>query len=338
LTGHRLAVSILLAATVATCAYWLLRRRPDHLDVMVALGVSGIVAVGLTFVTPHSPAVALISVVVIRVAQWWPTPVAVAYSSGLGLGYVIGHYAINDSSGWIIAGAAVVISALLVGFMRRQNYELEREAQQAREERARSAALDERARIAREIHDVLAHSLAALSLQLDVADAMLEKGRQGQAHDSIRRASRLAKEGMAETRRAVDALRGDTLPMPELLAVLSDSYRLDTESEATVDIEGEPRELPADVSLTLYRTAQEAITNIRKHAPGAKIKIDLRYATDNVELVVANGPGPGGDGPLAAAGGGYGLTGLRERAELAGGVFAAGSDGEGWRVDVRIPA
>lgn len=338
LSGERLALTLLLVASIGGWAYWLLRRLPARRDVSIAVFLTGAAAVGLSFVTPHSAALVIVAVVVIRAAQWWPPRQATAYGAGLGLAYVVGHGIIDDSSGWIIAGVAVVISGLLVGFVRRQNDELAMEAAQVREERARSAALDERARIAREIHDVLAHSLAALSLQLDVADAMLESGRQNQAHDSVKRASRLAKEGMAETRRAVDALRGDTLPMPELLAVLGDGYRLDTGMETNVEIDGQPRELPADVSLTLYRTAQEAITNIRKHAPGAKIKIDLRYGTDDVELAVANGPAPTGDSPLAGTGGGYGLTGLRERAELAGGVFTAGPDGDGWRVDVRIPA
>jgi signal transduction histidine kinase len=113
---------------------------------------------------------------------------------------------------------------------------------------------------------------------------------------------------------------------------------MDTGAPATVDITGERGELPADVTLTLYRTAQEAITNVRKHAPGASVDVSLAYQPEMVTLTIANGASPHGERPLADAGGGYGLTGLRERAELAGGTFTAGPDGHGWRVDVRIPS
>ena len=128
------------------------------------------------------------------------------------------------------------------------------------------------------------------------------------------------------------------MPLPDLVATLTTAYEMDTGAPATVDITGERDELRADVTLTLYRTAQEAITNVRKHAPGAPVDVSLAYQPDVVTLTVANGAGPDGERPLADAGGGYGLTGLRERAELAGGTFRAGPDGDGWRVDVRIPS
>jgi signal transduction histidine kinase len=260
----------------------------------------------------------------------------------LGVAYVLGHLGIDDSAIWLLTGPVVVVLSLLAGSIRRQNDMLTAEAQIAREEHARSAALDERARIAREIHDVLAHSLAALSVQLETADALIESGRAEQAHASVRRAGQLAKEGLAETRRAIGALRGDTLPLPELLSTMASGYQMDTGAAATVDVTGETRALRPDVSLTLYRTAQEAITNARKHAPGATVAIRLGYQPDDVALTVTNGAAHDAERPLADAGGGYGLTGLRERAELAGGSFSAGPvstgpDGHGWRVSVRIP-
>ena len=166
---------------------------------------------------------------------------------------------------------------------------------------------------------------------------MIEGGRTEQAHTSVRRAGQLAKEGLAETRRAISALRGDTLPLPDLLATLTAAYEMDTGAPALVDITGERHDLRADVTLTLYRTAQEAITNVHKHAPGASVDVSLTYQPDAVALTVTNAARPDGERPLVDAGGGYGLTGLRERAELAGGTFTAGPDGDVWRVDVRIP-
>ncbi len=332
--GSGLAVSILLLLAAGSWAYWL--AVPNRNGVL-ALVVSGMAGTALTIVSPHSAALAFVAVAVIRVGQHWPTWQAAGYAVVTGIGYLIGHLVIGDNSGWLIAGPAVIVTALLVGLVRRQSDQLIAEAARVREERARSAALDERARIAREVHDVLAHSLAALSLQLDVADAMLESGRPEPAHTSVKRASQLAKEGIAETRRAVDALRGGTLPLPDLLASLAEGYRLDTGATVAVDITGTPTEPPGDVALTLYRTAQEAITNIRKHAPGARVEIQCGYRPSEVTLSVRNRAAPDGERPLAGTGGGYGLTGLRERTELAGGTFAAGPDGDGWRLEVRIP-
>lgn len=89
--------------------------------------------------------------------------------------------------------------------------------------------------------------------------------------------------------------------------------------------------------MTLYRVVQEGLTNARKHAPGAAVSITLSYQDTEVTIMVTNGPGIG-ERPLAASGAGYGLTGLRERAELAGGTLDAGPAGGGWRLSVRIPA
>jgi signal transduction histidine kinase len=335
LHGAGLAVTILLLLAVGSWAYWLI--VPDGRWVDPAVLLCGLAGAVLTIVSPHSAALAFAAVAVIRAAQSWPVWWSAGFAVVIGIAYAIGHVAIDDVATWLLAGPAVIVTALLIGLVRKQNDQLLAEAQQVREERARSAALDERARIAREIHDVLAHSLAALSLQLDVADAMLESGKPEPAHTSVKRASQLAKEGIAETRRAVDALRGGTLPLPQLLETLAEGYRLDTGANATVQVTGEPTEPPADVALTLYRTAQEAITNIRKHAPGAVVDIGCAYAESEVTLSVGNGAAPSGERPLAQAGGGYGLIGLRERTELAGGSFTAGPDGDGWKVEVRIP-
>jgi signal transduction histidine kinase len=205
----------------------------------------------------------------------------------------------------------------------------------AREEQARSAALAERARIAREIHDVLAHSLAALSVQIETADALLEGGHPDRARATLDRARSLTRDGLAEARRAITALHGDAPPLPEALASLAEAYTADTGRAAHSNVEGQPRQLPADASLALYRTAQEALTNARKHAGGADVTLRLGYRLDDVVLTVTDTGGEPTSQPAPV--GGYGLTGLRERAELAGGALNAGSCGDGWRVEVRIP-
>jgi signal transduction histidine kinase len=222
---------------------------------------------------------------------------------------------------------------------------LVRETERANHEEAHAAALAERGRIAREIHDVLAHSLAALTVQLEAADALLEAGGEAgvlKAHDYVQKSRRIAREGLVETRRAIAALREDAPPLPELLYALADAYRGDTDVEAEVRVEGLPRPLKADAGLTVYRTAQESLTNVRKHAPGAPVKLRLGFGEEEITLTIANGAATEPPSALADSGGGYGLAGLKERAELIGGSLEAGPYCEpdltapGWRVALRL--
>ncbi|WP_203921230.1 sensor histidine kinase [Rugosimonospora africana] len=304
----------------------------------------GLAAVTAPGVAITFPAVACFSTSA-RNPLRWSVPFTVAVAAALAGTQAAAHHGTT----LILVSPAVCIAALLVGLIRRQNNALAEETRLARENEARSAALDERARIAREIHDVLAHSLAALTVQLETADALLETGRTQQAQQSIHTANQLAREGLAETRRAISALRGDTLPLPDLLANLAAAYHTDFDAPATTQIDGQPYDLTPDTHLALYRTAQEAVTNVRKHAPGAAVAFTLAYRPRTITLTITNDPPPPGTPrSLTDTGGGYGLTGLRERAELAGGTFTAGPAtkpggpegpaGAGWRVEVQIPS
>jgi signal transduction histidine kinase len=275
---------------------------------------------------------------------------AVAVTAALLAAYAVTQIFEPHPPIWMLATVAALLVALLAGVVRRQRVErieqtelLLAETQLAREQQARAAALAERGRIAREIHDVLAHTLAALSVQLETTDALLEGGRAEQAQATLSRARQLAREGMSETRRAIGTLRGAALPLPELISGLIDGYATDTGATATSTVDGTPRDLMPDVALAVYRTAQEALTNVRKHAPGAGVRVLLCYEPVEVSLEVENFGQP--DPSLRPQGvptsEGYGLTGLRERAEMAGGRFEAGPlaaspDGPRWRVAVRI--
>ncbi|WP_345634050.1 sensor histidine kinase [Rugosimonospora acidiphila] len=329
------------------------RPRPALIagPLLMSAGGIGLTAVALPGLAIVYPAVACLNATT-RTPLRWSAPFTATVAAALAATLAVEH----RGASLILLGPAVCVAALLVGLIRRQNEALAEETRLAREGQARSAALDERARIAREIHDVLAHSLAALTVQLETADALLEGGRADQARQSVVRAGQLAREGLAETRRAIGALRGETLPLPELLTALSTHYNGDfTGDPATVRVDGAPRELNPDTALALYRTAQEAMTNIRKHAPGARVSIALSYRPGTVDLAIVNSaPPPDAPRPLASTGGGYGLTGLRERAELAGGTFSAGPaehsgpeatgpepsgpEGSGWRVRISVPA
>lgn len=194
---------------------------------------------------------------------------------------------------------------------------------------ARTAVLDERARIAREIHDILAHTLSAQSVQLEGARVLLARQAEpARVLERVEQAQALTRDGMQEARRAVDALRGNVMPAPDTVGELA---RADG---AGFRLEGEHRDLPPQVGLAVYRAAQEALTNARKYAPGADVVVVLRYLPGEVALQVTD---DGARGTVQESGGGHGLTGIRERAELLGGGLEAGPVGGGFRVRLTIP-
>ncbi|MFF1793498.1 sensor histidine kinase [Kitasatospora sp. NPDC058263] len=251
-----------------------------------------------------------------------------------------GSYTAASWESWL--GILATVGGLtLLGYLLRMDGEARGTARRllaqeraARAAEAESAALAERARIAREIHDVLAHSLSAQLVHLEAARLMLDAGTdREQVRERVVAARRMAQDGLAETRQALSALRGEFTPVGEFLVELTGRER------AAFTVTGTPRPLPAEAGLAVRRTAQEALTNVRKHAPGARCALELRYLPDAVELEVRNTrPGRGESaGGLAATGSGYGLLGMRERAELLGGTLLAGPDEGGWRVLLRVP-
>jgi len=195
-------------------------------------------------------------------------------------------------------------------------------------------AAEERQRLAREIHDVLAHTLTALSVQLEAARMLLgAAGNESKAMEAVDRAQHLALGGLEETRQAVAALRGDQRPGPESLAELVAGFEHQTGVPTHLAIEGTPVALKPDAGLALYRTAQEALTNVRRHADADEVKVRLRYAAGGATLTVSNR----GRQKPAEASGGFGLTGLRERASLVGGTLESGPISDGFEVSLWVP-
>nr|WP_263103393.1 histidine kinase [Kitasatospora sp. DSM 101779] len=242
----------------------------------------------------------------------------------------------------LVAGLTTAGGLGLLGYLLRLDAEargtqrrlLEQE-RAARAAEAESAALAERARIAREIHDVLAHSLSAQLVHLEAARLMLDRDAdRAQVRERVVAARRMAQEGLAETRQALSALRGELTPVGDFLVELTGR------EQASLAIEGTPRPLPAEAGLAVRRVAQEAVTNARKHAPGGRVAVRLVYLPDAVDLEVRNTRTTRGGAPegLADSGSGYGLLGMRERAELLGGELSAGPEDGGWRVLLRVPA
>ncbi|MEU9646957.1 histidine kinase [Streptomyces sp. NPDC048188] len=247
-------------------------------------------------------------------------------------------YAVVSDDAWP-ATAATVAGLVLAGYVLRLDAEARGSAQRllaqeraARAAEAESAALAERARIAREIHDVLAHSLSAQLVHLEAARLLIERDAdRRQILDRVVAARGMAREGLAETRQALSALRGDLTPLEDFLAQLVDM----AEGAADVTITGDRRPLPAEASQAVRRVAQEALTNARRHAPGARVRVRLEYGAHEVMLDVRDSGGPSGEG--TGTGGGYGLLGMRERAELLGGSLSAGPGEEGFVVTLKVP-
>jgi signal transduction histidine kinase len=211
--------------------------------------------------------------------------------------------------------------------------------ERVRAEQRRADVLDERNRIAREIHDVLAHSLGALGIQIQAAKAMLTDHRDiDRAVDALSTAQRMAADGLAETRRAVHALRVDTLPLGVELDGMVDTHRQRYQVPVTFGTSGAARSLPPEASLALLRTAQEALVNAAKHASGEHIDVRLDYGERHVRLTVVNrlnGTAAAVLGPSSA--GGYGLTGMGERLRLLNGTLRAGPRDGDWAVTAQVP-
>jgi signal transduction histidine kinase len=266
----------------------------------------------------------------------------------LGVAFLV---AAGLASGWSNLLQSVAFPALGLVFaytasasVRRIRRERERaesllaELQGTRAAEIERAALAERARIAREIHDVLAHTLSALAVQLEGTRLLLEQ-RPGDpaAVVAVERAHRLASEGLAEARRAIGALRGDRLPGPDGLRRLVDEFTQASGTPSTFEETGEPIPLASEAQLALYRTAQEALTNVQKHARDAtSVAVCLQYSPAGTELIVEDvAPVVSHANGLAS---GYGLVGMRERAELVGGTLEAGPMPTGFRVRLWLPA
>ena len=213
------------------------------------------------------------------------------------------------------------------------------EASQAAEARAAVAA--ERGRMAREMHDVLAHSLSALALHLESTRLLArERNADASVSSALDQAHQLAASGLEEARRAIAAARGEDLPGPERIGALADSFQAQSGIPVTLQVRGEPHALAPEAWLAIYRTTQEALTNIRRHASPERIEVRLEHLPGRTVVAVEDHACSGAPPPRAAgrSGGGYGLAGMRERAELLGGGLVAGPSADGFCVELWLPA
>jgi signal transduction histidine kinase len=265
---------------------------------------------------------------------------------------VVGDVLVPISLLGLIALEAGIVVGFLAGLSRRQFAIAEIRSRELVEEHARADVLAARAHLASEIHDVLAHSLGGLVIQLDAVDALLESGDAAAAAAKVRDARTLAAEGLSEARRAVLALSEP--PTDASVRVAADQVVADVAALVTAHDSlggtsglrqvGTGRAVSKPVELALRRAVQEGLTNARKHAPGARVDVVLTWADNSVQLEISNPLGVTNalsiTNPLGMSAGspsgGHGLVGMRERfAALPGGSASAGSSGGRFVVTVK---
>jgi signal transduction histidine kinase len=215
-----------------------------------------------------------------------------------------------------------------------------RSQQRAAQERAAAAVTEERARIARDLHDVIAHSLGVVIFQVQAADRVMDAD-PAKAHSVLQSAAVIGRDALDEMHRMVGVMRGgnaDRAAQP----TLADLYDLIEQSRQAglaieLHVEGEMgrTDVPPGVELAAYRIVQEALTNAARHSVGGNAEVYLRHKQDGIEIEVVSS----GGSSRPAAGGGFGIAGMRERAAMYEGTLEAGPRAEGgFRVAARLPA
>ncbi|MFK4154852.1 sensor histidine kinase [Streptomyces fungicidicus] len=241
--------------------------------------------------------------------------------------------------------AVVVILGTALRGRREARVELGRQTTITAEERARRTLLEERSRIARELHDVVAHHMSVISIQAQVAPH-LTRDPSDELRENLAGIRQNAVEALTELRRVLDVLRSEhpgpgeasDAPQPTLdrLEALVENTRA-AGLTVTTEITGGRRRLPSGVELSAYRIVQEALSNVLRHAPGATARVTLAYDPRGLRVEVVN-TGPAREAP-PSSGAGHGLLGMRERAVMLGGRLTAGPwTGRGYRVDAYLPA
>ncbi|ETK33902.1 sensor histidine kinase [Microbispora sp. ATCC PTA-5024] len=344
---HLGRTGILLLSLVLLVPLLWRRRYPREVFAVVALLCFGQWVADIQIVPADLAVLIAMYAVASRCAPRWAVAAGLVAEFGLLLAVVRWWgdtlRTLPSSSVFVVA---IWIAGIYVSTRRRYVESLVERAERAERERdqqARIAASAERARIARELHDVVAHNVSVMVVQADGAAYAMDTD-PDQTRRALHAISATGRQALAEMRRLVGVLRQDAgspaeeyAPQPGV-AQLAELVKQVTESGLPIEfaVSGTPRDLPEGEQLAIYRIVQEALTNTLKHGgPGARARVDVRFAGGQVELRIRD------DGRGAAAPrleGGHGLIGMRERVAMYGGVVeAAPSPGGGFQVVARIP-
>jgi len=345
--GVTLALVVFAVSLGMAVRNWFIERGiPLQAAVIVAMGAAG---VALAALQPRGAAGLAVGGAVWMAISRLPLRVASLLAVAMTVALDVASALAGSSSSAILASTLLCALIGLIAYFLKQAREsqdrtelLLAQLEDAREQQTRAAAIAERSRIASELHDVLAHSLSGAAIQLQGARLLAEREQaSAKMREAIERAGELVRDGLADARQAVGALRGEPLPCVDGLDALIDGFSADMHLEVTLRVEGRARTLPADAGLALYRGAQEALTNVARYAPGASTTVVLSYGPGRTTLCVEDrvaATAPPRAAGLADMGGGRGLAGMRERLERAGGSMRAGPTDAGWRVELQVPA
>ncbi|MEU7871108.1 histidine kinase [Dactylosporangium sp. NPDC049140] len=358
LSGSGLAVLLALAAFVVSGAGGVLTLARSPRTHIACTAVMLAASAALAWLQPDGAAVAGIFVGVSFLAPLLRGHISIPITAValilLAVGVASAHHGsiIDALLDAVMVGAfyGMLVFAIRLGEANEQAEQLVEELERGRAAQAEAARLSERQHLAREMHDVLAHSLSGLMLQLEGARLLATRTPDDpRLPAALERAQQLGRAGLDEARRAIGVLRDDELPT---LTELTRSFAHDHGIRCDFTTDGPARELESPARIAVYRVAQEALTNAARHASPTLVTVHLEYLPSAVRLTVEDvGPlaatpsagyarsgsmTPRGDRP--GPGAGYGLSGMRERAELLGGTLAAAPTANGFRVRLEVPA
>jgi signal transduction histidine kinase len=363
-----------LAAVAAAWMLWMFTLRPPawrHRTGLMVVYYVGTLAIAAVLTTRSPFFVAFVCTGFIQAFVVLPTPLAFA---GLVATSVVIYTRPGEFPKLTVASLSIwlfiiALQTALTGFFSYMGIKLTGEHQKRRElvaqlesaleenaglhaqllVQAREAGvLDERQRMAREIHDTLAQGLTGIITQLEAAERVREHPGQRQRH--LDQARELARENLTEARRSLQALGPQPLEgarLPEAIADMARRWSDGSAVSLTLETTGEPRPLLAEVEATLFRVAQEALTNVGKHAGASKVGLTLSYMPDTVLLDVRDdgvgfdpaSVGSAGSNGSAGEGHGYGLTAMRRRLQrVAGNLEVESAPGEGTAINASVPA
>jgi signal transduction histidine kinase len=333
---HRLPVALM--APVMTVPIAFRRRHPLFVGTLVP--VAGAINHSLwdaqSVAYPIAEFCALYGLAVWTTSRGFVAGALAFVAAGFGSGLLPHNSVDNTTFVWVTVGVIVMLLVRNIVKDRERKADL---AERERDIAAREAVVEERARIARELHDAIAHNVSMVVMQAGAERRVLEKGR-GSPHEVLETIEQVGRGALVEMRRMIGMLRSERddplAPQPGLADVptLVTQVR-EAGPPVELRIEGTRTELPLGIELSAYRIIQEALTNTLKHAGDARASVIVRYGPDSLELEITD------DGPgtrPAVASGGHGLVGMKERVALYGGKLDAGHrPGRGFAVRVLLP-